>query len=108
MSTSLKDQLEEWRQLENEAAPLKRRLRTIDDRQTQLETLFATELMDSKRQSVIRHGFTLAWIRARATVAWAQEFLKECGPDKASALKDAAAASPAVKLSITTPALPEE
>ena len=100
---TLKADLEEWRSLDDEAAPLKRRLKTIGDRQTQLEERFADELLKSKKQSIIRHGFTLAWTRGRASVAWAKEFIRECGADKANALKEQAAANPAVQLSITIP-----
>jgi hypothetical protein len=96
-----KADLDEWRALDDEVAQLKRRIKTIGDRQSQLETLFEAELTASERPSIIRHGFTLAWIRGRASVSWAKEFLRECGAEKVDALKDSAAET--VKLSISVP-----
>ena len=100
-----KADLDEWREIDNEVAQLRRQIKTLSDRQGQLETLFEAELTASGRQSIIRHGFTLSWTRGRASVSWAKEFLRECGPEKVDALKDSAGET--VKLSISVPTPPE-
>lgn len=99
-----KADLDEWKKLDDEVVQLKKRVKTINDRQEQLEMKFEEELKSSERSSIIRHGFTLAWIRGRSSVAWAKEFLRECGPEKVDTLKNATTET--LKLSITAP-LPE-
>ena len=102
-----KAKLEEWQRLCVEAAELGRRKKTLDDRVHQLEAEFEDELRLSAKPSIIRHGFTLAWTAGRASVSWATEFLRECGAEKAQALKDAAAKSAGRKLTVSAP-LPVE
>ncbi len=102
-----KEQLAEYATLESKAAILEREAKTYRDRQKQLETKFEQDLTESKKPSVIRHGYTFAWVNASASVKWADEFLSECGVDKANALKAAAAmASLASKMKILPPAAP--
>lgn len=103
-----KAKLEEWQKLSAEAAELGRRKKTLDDRIHQLETEFEAELRLSTKPSIIRHGFTLAWVAGRSSVSWATEYLRECGAEKAQALKDAAAKSASKKLSISAPIAVEE
>lgn len=86
-----KDELEEWKKLEDEASELAQKAKTLRDRQKQLEEKFETTLRDSGKQSIKRHGFLLSWQPGRASVQWAAEYLKECGAEKANALKKAAA-----------------
>lgn len=100
-----KEQVAEYTELEAKAAPLEREAKTYRDRQKQLEEKFEADLKDSKKPSLIRHGYTLAWVNGSATVAWAAEFLKECGVDKANKLKaDAAKEATASKMKILPPA----
>ena len=100
-----KEQVAEYAELEAKAAPLEREAKTYRDRQKQLEEKFEKDLKDSKKPSVIRHGYTFAWVNGSATVAWAAEFLKECGVDKANKLKaDAAKEATASKMKILPPA----
>lgn len=99
-----KDKLQEWQRLKSESAELGRQKKTLDDRLSQLEIEFESELLATGKSSIKRHGFTLAWTPGRVTVQWAQEFLRECGPEKTQALKDAAAEKAVQKLSIAAPA----
>lgn len=99
-----KEDLEEYRDCNAKRLKLEREAKTLKARCDQLSEQFAFDLTASRKQSVIRHGFTLAWIAGRATVAWADAYLRECGPDKAAALKAEAAKSVTQKLSITVPA----
>lgn len=99
-----KEKLQEWQRLKAESAELGRQKKTIDDRLGQLETEFEAELTTSGKTSIKRHGFTLAWLPGRASVQWAAEFLRECGPEKTQALKDAAAEKACQKLQIAAPA----
>lgn len=98
-----KDKLLEWRRLKAESSELGRQKKTIDDRLGQLEKEFEAELQSTGKDSIKRHGFTLAWVPGRATVPWASEFLRECGPEKTQALKDAAAQEAIKKLQIAAP-----
>lgn len=86
-----KENLAEYTDLDTKAAKLEREAKTLRDRQAQLEQLFEEDLKDSKRPSLIRHGYTFAWVNGTASVKWADEFLRECGPEKANKLKAAAA-----------------
>ena len=102
-----KEQLQEYTRLEKTADDLERQAKTFRDRQKQLEKLFEDDLKASKKPSIIRHGFTFAWINGRANVAWAEEYLRECGPEKANALKEAAGfIATSSKLVILPPAPP--
>jgi benzoyl-CoA reductase/2-hydroxyglutaryl-CoA dehydratase subunit BcrC/BadD/HgdB len=107
-----KAQVAEYSELETRAAALEREAKTYRDRQKQLEEKFEEDLKESKKPSVIRHGYTLVWVNGSATVPWAAEYLKECGVDKANALKAAAAKeATASKMKIIPPtpeAKPEE
>jgi hypothetical protein len=98
-----KEKFEQWQALKAEATELGRKKKTLDDRVEQLEAEFEAELKSTGKTSVIRHGFTLAWIAGRASVSWATEFLRECGPEKTQALKDAAAKAASKKLQISAP-----
>ncbi len=101
-----KDQTEEYTKLDIKASKLEREAKTYRDRQAQLEALFEEDLKESKKPSVIRHGYTFAWINGSATVKWADEYLKECGPEKANELKQAAAKlATASKLKILPPTI---
>jgi prepilin-type processing-associated H-X9-DG protein len=80
----------EYTELAAKADALEREAKTFRDRQKQIELMFEAELKESGKTSIIRHGYTLAWTNGRANVAWADEYLKECGPVKANALKQAA------------------
>jgi hypothetical protein len=102
-----KEQTQEYTDLDVKASALEREAKTYRDRQIQLEELFEKDLKDSKKPSVIRHGFTFAWVNGSASVKWADEYLKECGPEKANALKqEAAKNATASKLKILPPAKP--
>jgi|GEM_PF-3765340 len=98
-----KESLQEWQSCDLRRRELDREAKTLKDRCDQLAEEFAAELTKSKNPSIVRHGFTLAWVAGRATVSWADAFLRECGPDKAQALKAEAAAKTTQKLSITVP-----
>lgn len=99
-----KANLDEYTDLDIKASKLEREAKTFRDRQAQLEALFEEDLKDSKKPSLIRHGFTFAWTNGTATVKWADEFLRECGPEKTNALKLAAAEkATASKLKILPP-----
>lgn len=100
-----KEEVAEYSKLECKASKLEREAKTYRDRQKQLEEKFELDLKASKKPSVIRHGYTFAWVNGTATVPWAAEFLKECGVDKANALKAAAAKeATASKMKILPPA----
>jgi hypothetical protein len=99
----LKEKLLEWQQIEAERKELTRRAATLGQRAKQLEADFEAELTKSGKQSITRHGFTLSWVEGRATVKWAEEFLKACGADEANRLKEEAAKSVEKKLSISAP-----
>lgn len=105
MATAVtKENLDEYTDLETKASKLEREAKTFRDRQSQLEQLFEEDLKDSKKPSLIRHGFTFAWVNGGATVKWADEFLRECGPEKTNELKVAAAEkATASKLKILPP-----
>lgn len=105
-----KEQLAEYAACESKAAPLEREAKTYRDRQKQLEEQFEKDLKESRKPSVIRHGYTFAWVNGSATVKWAEEYLRECGVDKANALKASAALTAiASKMKILPPApTPEE
>lgn len=98
-----KEQLDEWRKLEERRKELSREAKTLGDAAKQLEEIFEAELAKSEKPSIKRHGYTLAWQDGRASVAWAAEYLKECGADKANALKQSAADTVEKKLSISPP-----
>ena len=102
--SALKDKLLEWQQIETQRKELSRQSATLGQRAKQLEADFEAELKKTGKQSVKRHGFTLSWVDGRATVKWADEFLKACGADEANRLKDEAAKSAEQKLSISAPA----
>ncbi len=72
-------------------------------RAKQLEADFEAELTKTGKQSIKRHGFTLSWVDGRATVKWADEFLKACGAEEANRLKEEAAKSIEKKLNDLTP-----
>lgn len=99
-----KEDLQEWQRCDSKRKEFEREAKTLKDRCDQLAATFETELKASGKQSIVRHGFTLAFVAGRATVAWADAFLRECGADKAAALKAEAAKSVSQKLSITVPA----
>ncbi len=101
--SGLKDKLHEWQQIEAQRKELSRQSATLGQRAKQLEEDFEAELKKSGKQSIKRHGFTLAWIAGRASVQWAAEFLKACGADEANRLKEEAAKSAEQKLSISVP-----
>jgi hypothetical protein len=101
---SLKEELAEWQECQTKRKALEREAKTLRDREAQLEDKFEAELKKSEKQSIVRSGFTLAWVAGRATVQWAAEYLKECGAEKANALKQSAANDAPKKLSITPPA----
>jgi hypothetical protein len=104
-----KEQLAEYAALDSKAAILEREAKTYRDRQKQLEEKFEEDLKESKKPSVIRHGYTFAWVNGAASVKWAEEFLRECGVEKANALKASAAmASIAAKMKILPPAAPPD
>lgn len=86
-----KADLDEYHEVERKAIALERMAKTFRDRQAQLEELFGAELKASERPSCIRHGFTFVATNGTASVKWAEEYLRECGPEKANALKAAAA-----------------
>lgn len=102
-----KEQLLEYTQLDTRAADLERQAKTFRDRQKQLERVFEDDLKATKKPSVIRHGYTFAWINGRANVSWAEEYLRECGPERANALKEAAGfIATSSKLVVLPPAPP--
>jgi hypothetical protein len=102
-----KAEVTEYAELDTKAAKLEREAKTYRDRQAQLEAKFEEDLKESKKPSVIRHGYTFAWVNGSASVAWAAEFLKECGVDKANKLKaEAAEKATASKMKILPPAAP--
>ena len=119
-----KKQTEEYTALDVKAACLEREAKTYRDRQAQLETLFELDLKESKKPSVVRHGYTFAWVNGSASVKWADEYLRENGTEKANALKQQAAknatanklkilpptptATPTATQPATQPATPEE
>lgn len=104
--TITKAQTEEYTELDLKAAKLEREAKTYRDRQSQLEALFEEDLKNSKKPSVIRHGYTFAWVNGSASVKWAEEYLKECGPEKANKLKhEAAKLATASKLKILPPTI---
>jgi len=103
-----KADLEQWQDLESRRKTLEREAKTLKDKADQLAEKFNAELTKSGKQSIVRHGFTLAWVAGRATVQWAAEYLRELGSEKANELKLKAAESAEQKLSITVPAPPEE
>ena len=106
-----KDQVAESAGLESQATALERKAKTFRDRQKQLEKKFEEDLRESKRPSVIRHGYTFAWVDGSATVAWSDEFLKECGVEKTNQLKaEAAKQAKASRMKILPPtvATPDE
>jgi len=102
-----KEQIAEYVELDLKASPLEREAKTYRDRQKQLEEDFEADLRESRKPSVIRHGHTFAWVNGSATVKWAEEYLRDCGVDKANALKAAAALlAIASKMKILPPAPP--
>ena len=106
-----KDQVAEYTDLDTKAVALEREAKTYRDRQKQLEEKFEEDLKESKKPSVIRHGYTFAWVNGSATVAWAAEYLKECGVAKANELKsEAAKQATASKMKILPPtkAIPQD
>ena len=103
-----KAEAQEYTELETKAAKLEREAKTYRDRQKQLEEKFEADLVASNKPSVIRHGYTFAWVNGSATVPWAKEFLKECGVDKTNELKATAAVEAASsKMQILPPTKPE-
>jgi len=104
--TVSKAEVLEYAELESKAAPLEREAKTYRERQRQLEDKFEDDLKESKKPSVVRHGYTFVWVNGSATVAWAAEFLKECGVTRTNKLKaDAASAATAAKMKILPPAI---
>ena len=100
---SIVDKLKEWQRCNIERLRLSREAESFKKRCEQLETDFEAELTKSEKPSIIRGGFTLCWVPSRSNVQWADEFLKECGPEKVSELKNAAAATEKKTLSIVSP-----
>lgn len=97
------DELNEWQKLDGERRELERKANVLKERCEQIKEKAAAVLTESKKQSIIRFGFTLAWGKGRAVVAWKDAFLLECGPEKATLLQDAAAKNAKPSLQITSP-----
>lgn len=97
------EKLQEWQRLNEQRLKLNRESESIKKRCEQLEEEFEAELKTSGKPSIIRSGFTLCWIPASASVAWAEEFIRSCGPEKAAELRTAAAQKQSRKLSIVPP-----
>ena len=74
-----REDLELWQDYESRRKTLDREAKTLKDRADQLAEKFNAELTKSGKQSIVRHGFTLAWVAGRATVQWAAEYLRELG-----------------------------
>lgn len=100
---TLAEKLKEWQRCNTERLRLGREAESFKKRCDQLEAEFEAELIASEKSSIIRGGFTLCWVPSKSNVSWADEFLKECGPEKVSALKNAAAAIEKKSLSIVAP-----
>jgi hypothetical protein len=98
-----KADLLEWSKLEAERRTLQRAAATIRARQNELEATFEDALKSSGKTQIRKHGFTLAYQPGRATVRWADEFLKACGPEAVQTLKDAAAAISKTVFVLTPP-----
>ena len=98
-----KSDLHEWSALESQRRTLQRQMATIRARQDELESKFETELRASGKTQIKRSGFTLAFAPGRASVRWADEFAKACGPEAVQRLKDAAAAISKTVFVLTPP-----
>lgn len=100
---TIAEKLVEWQRCNSERLRLSREAESFKKRCEQLESDFEAELIKSEKPSIIRSGFTLCWVPSRSNVQWADEFLKECGPEKVAQLKNAAAAVEKKTLSIVSP-----
>lgn len=100
---TLEEKLKEWHRCNTKRLEHMREAKSLQSRCEQLETDFEAELKRSKRSSIIRFGFTLCWTKGRASVAWAEEYLKAFGPEKVTKLKEQAAAAASKVLSIEAP-----
>lgn len=104
MATKLtKEELDEWREKNARRLELDRESKALDERCKQILAKATDLLKESGKASIKRFGFTLAWIAGRATVAWKDAFLKECGSDKAAELQAEAAKNVEKKISVTPP-----
>ncbi len=100
---SLETKLNEWHRCNEKRLALGREAETFKKRCEQLEDEFRVELEKSGKSSVIRAGYTLCWTPSRTYVAWADEFLKEVGPERTAELKSLAASECKRTLSIVAP-----
>lgn len=77
-----------------ELAKTKKEMRSLETEAKQIFTDAEADLRETDRDQAKRGEYLLVWKVKRAAVAWAQEFIRECGADKANALK---AATPETK-----------
>jgi hypothetical protein len=100
---TLEDKLKEWKRCNDKRIQLNREAETLKKRCDQLEQDFEKVLSGSKKDSVIRAGFTLCWVPVRSNVAWADEYLREMGPEKTAQLKNDAAITATRALTVVPP-----
>ncbi len=100
--TMSREELNEYKTLTTKRKELDRESRTLKSRCDQIEAKALAQLKAAGKQSAKRFGFVLAIIAGRASVAWKEAFIKECGPEKATALQEGATATE--KCAITPPA----
>ncbi|AMV34565.1 hypothetical protein VN12_20745 [Pirellula sp. SH-Sr6A] len=100
---TLEEKLKEWHRCNTKRLEHSREAKSLQSRCEQLELDFEAELIRSNRTSIVRYGFTLCWAKGRASVAWADEYLKAFGPEKVTKLKLQAAAEASKVLCIEAP-----
>lgn len=96
-----RDELDEYARLNAERKDLEKQARTISVRCKQIEAAVLEQLQAAGKQQCKRFGYQLAIIAGRATVAWKDAFVRECGAERAAELQAAAEATS--KVSITPP-----
>lgn len=96
-----RDELDEYARLNAERKELEKQARTISVRCKQIESAALDQMQADGKQACKRFGYQLSIVPGRATVAWKDAFVRECGSERASELQ--AAAEPTEKISITPP-----
>ena len=96
-----REELDEYARLDAEIKSLEKQARTLAVRRKQIESAALTQLLASGKTQCKRFGFSLALVKGRATVAWKDAFVRECGAERATELQAEALGSD--KITITPP-----
>jgi hypothetical protein len=96
-----REELDEYARLNTERKAIDKQSRTLASRCKQIEAAVEEQLIADGKNACKRYGYQLALVEGRASIAWKDEFIRECGSEKVAALQ--AAAPITTKVTITAP-----